>query len=536
MIGSAVSDDRLGYYGTAVCGGLVLVLLLVYGFSGKQRKVPPGPYPWPLYGNFFLGGTHPHQAFTQLAKQYGNIMSLFFGSARVVVVSDFHMAKELFSVSDASFSSRPVNDFMKTTSKYMNYGEPDVSIAISLYTPKVRAMRQLCISELFTAQKLDVKRSTRMEEIRRMVAALAASGENIVDIRDFVSELSLRINCRTTFNKAFLHSERAPKSGTGLDPVAFRKLEAENIKLLASHNTMDVIPSLRLTLGRFNVGGIHAQWKDVTKRKVSCAESILEWYRQHEPNGSVATEESETDFVETLLRLSNEGKYSVTIARAIILELLTAGSDTIAATLEWSLLELVRHPLSMERLCAEIDSKFGMAGPVEEEEAAQLPYLQAVLMEVLRLHIPTTLGIPHSNIEDATLGGYHIPAGSTVMANFWALHRDPITWGDDALDFNPERFLGSDLSVTGTNNYQYLPFGAGRRICPGRTMAMRVLSAALGSFVHAFEWSAPPEVRLSADEGTHGLNIRPETPLLLQMNLRPAASLYSNPSTSTSDE
>jgi len=86
-----------------------------------------------------------------------------------------------------------------------------------------------------------------------------------------------------------------------------------------------------------------------------------------------------------------------------------------------------------------------------------------VLKEVLRLHIPTTLGIPHCNIEDSSLGGYNMPAGTTVMANFWALHRDPVTWGDDALEFNPERFLGSDLSVNGTNNYQYLPFGAGRR-------------------------------------------------------------------------
>jgi len=254
-----------------------------------------------------------------------------------------------------------------------------------------------------------------------MVAAMAEMGEKIVDVRDLVSELSLRINCRTTFNKAFLHSERVPSSGTGLDPQAYRKLEAENIKLLATHNTLDMIPSLRLVLGRFDLGGINAKWTDVTMRKVSCAESILEWYRQHVPDGSVSAEGSETDFVETLLRLCKEGKYTVTIARSIILvrfritrvlrcchsdfvitrcaldatlgkilnsrfyfvvtshlvqELLTAGSDTIASTLEWSLLELVRQPLYLERLQAEIDTKFGMSGPVEEEEAAQLPYLQ----------------------------------------------------------------------------------------------------------------------------------------------------------------
>jgi cytochrome P450 len=89
-------------------------------------------------------------------------------------------------------------------------------------------------------------------------------------------------------------------------------------------------------------------------------------------------------------------------------------------------------------------------------------FLQAVVKEILRLHAPTAMGIPHSNVDDATLGGYHIPAGTSVMPNLWALHRDPMTWGDDALAFNPDRFLASDLSVNGTN-YQYLPFGAGRR-------------------------------------------------------------------------
>lgn len=181
-------------------------------------------------------------------------------------------------------------------------------------------------------------------------------------------------------------------------------------------------------------------------------------------------------------------------------ELLTAGSDTIASVLEWTLLELVRHPHCMERLSAEIDGFFGTNRPVDEDELTKLPYLQvivcalisvrprnwyprlqlnlpsfylrpltlmmtflqAVAKEVLRLHNPTTLGIPHSNMEEATLAGYHLPARTTVLANFWAISRDPTTWGQDALTFNPDRFLACDLNVNGTN-YEYLPFGAGRR-------------------------------------------------------------------------
>jgi hypothetical protein len=316
-----VAKDEFLAYGITVCFGVPLLILLVYlSFGKKQKKLPPGPFPWPVIGNLFLGGPHPHQVFTQLARRYGNIMTLYFGSVRVLVVSDASMSKELFSVSDANFASRPIHDLMSTTSKYMNYGEENVSIMSSFYTPKVREMRQLIISELFTTQKLEMKKSTRMEEIRRMVAAMTGGiTKSPVDVRDTVSELSLRINCRMTFNKAFLNSGGVPgsSSGSGLDPQAYRNLEAENIKLLATHNNQDMIPCLRILFGRFDVDGIHAKWKDVTARKVSCAENILEWYRQR--GSAPVSEESEIDFVETLLRLTNSGKYTVTIARSMIL-------------------------------------------------------------------------------------------------------------------------------------------------------------------------------------------------------------------------
>nr|AHI15954.1 flavonoid 3'-hydroxylase [Pohlia nutans] len=523
-----MAKDELVFYGIPVFFGLVLVLLFLFvdRVGKKQKKLPPGPFPWPVFGNLFLGGPHPHQVFTQLAKQYGNIMSLFFGNVRVVILSDPTIAKEFFTVRDASFASRPIHDLMYTQAKYMNYGKENVSMTISTYAPQVREMRQLCISELFTPQRLETKRTTRMEELQRMIQGTAQSGP--VEIRPLLSEFSLRLNCRATFNKAFLHSEGIPSSG--LDPQAFRRLETENTKLLATHNIADIVPAIKFLLGRLDLEGIHARWKDVTERKVSCAEAILDWYRKHGDGEA----QSETDFVETLLHLTEDGKYTTTTAQAVIFELLTAGTDTVAASMEWALLEMALHPQCQAKLHAEIDAQFGMLGPVQEEEAAQLPYLQAVVKEVLRLHATTAMGIPHSNVEDATLGGYHIPAGTTVMPNLWALHRDPMTWGDDALAFNPDRFLASDLSVNGTN-YQYLPFGAGRRICPGRAMAMRVLSVTLATFVHAFDMSGLPGVELNANEGVTGLNIRPETPLLLQMSLRPAASLYVTLKTSTSN-
>lgn len=514
-------------YGTAVVVGFVLLLLLlVFGYSrrvGKKKTLPPGPFAFPVIGNLFLVGKHPHVTFAKLAKQYGNIMRLHFGAVPVVIVSDANMARELFSVQDMKFASRPIYDLMSTAYKYMNYGtDEEVSLAISEYGPKVRDLRQLCTTELFTQRKIDMKKSVRAEEIQRMFGKIKTMirDEEPVEIRPIVSEFSLRISCRTTFNKAFLNFENLPWRPGALHPQAFRNMETENTKLLGEHQILDMIPMLKFVLERFDVFGINARWKEVSALKEECTRPVIEWYRKHSSD-----DESTLDFVEVLLRLSEEGKLSKTCVKSLILELLTAGSDTIASVLEWTLLELVRHPHCMERLSAEIDGFFGTNRPVDEDELTKLPYLQAVAKEVLRLHNPTTLGIPHSNMEEATLAGYHLPARTTVLANFWAISRDPTTWGQDALTFNPDRFLACDLNVNGTN-YEYLPFGAGRRICPGRAVAMRVLAAAIGSFVHAFEWSALPGVELNANEGKDGLNIRPETPLVLKLSPRPSAMLY----------
>jgi hypothetical protein len=313
--------DQLMACGIALIVGLILIVLSLRG--GKKKKLPPGPFAWPVVGNLFLGGERPHQTYAQLAKQYGNIMSVFFGSVRVVIVSDADMAKELFSVSDAKFASRPVHDLMYTASKYMNYGDENVSLGISAYSPRVREVRQLCISELFTPQKMEMRKSMRAEEIERTVAKLkdlaTGAGNSPVEIRPVVSEFSLRVSCRTVFNKAFLHSERFSSSDSSLHPQTFRRLEMENTKLLAAHNIADVIPLFRIVFGKLDVQGIDARWKEVNVLKESCMSSVLGWYREHSPSRSAPAEESTVDFVETLLRLCESGKLTETAIKALIL-------------------------------------------------------------------------------------------------------------------------------------------------------------------------------------------------------------------------
>ena len=144
-----------------------------------------------------------------------------------------------------------------------------------------------------------------------------------------------------------------------------------------------------------------------------------------------------------------------------------------------------------------------------------------MLKEVLRFHPPTPLAIPHCNLEDAVLAGFHIPAGTTVLANIWAINRDPTIWGKDASTFNPDRYLSLDAKWSAYGpNLHHLAFSAGRRICPGRELAMRTLSIALGTLVHECEWLELQSCILTDEENLGGLTVASKHPIVLRCRSR----------------
>jgi 26-hydroxylase len=173
-------------------------------------------------------------------------------------------------------------------------------------------------------------------------------------------------------------------------------------------------------------------------------------------------------------------------------ELFAAGMETSANALEWAMSELLRHPHAIQRLQEEIESVFGQHGKVNESNLASMVYLQCVVKETLRLYPSLPLAIPHASVEAVTVGGYYIPKKTMVIMNLWAIGRDPIVWGKDASEFKPERFLqmeehGMDLSG-GQSDFRMLPFGAGRRSCPGSAMAILTVEYALAQLLHTFDW------------------------------------------------
>lgn len=171
----------------------------------------------------------------------------------------------------------------------------------------------------------------------------------------------------------------------------------------------------------------------------------------------------------------------------------TGGTDTSSTVIEWTMSELMRHPPIMAKVQEEARRVFGGKGAVDETGINELKYMKLVLMESLRLHPPVCLLIREC-IESCKIGGYDIPSKTKVLINSWAMSRDPTLWGDDCEVFNPERFLGSSIDYKGAY-LQYLPFGSGRRMCPGMLFGMVNVELPLAKLLYYFDWKLPNDMK-----------------------------------------
>jgi len=168
------------------------------------------------------------------------------------------------------------------------------------------------------------------------------------------------------------------------------------------------------------------------------------------------------------------------------------GTDTSYALMEWAMTELLHRPECLNRLQEEVRTICKGNSSVSEDDIKDMNYLKAVIKETMRLHPPLPLMVPHESTQDVRLGDYHIPAGTQVMINAWAIGREAATWGPDAEKFRPERHLNSSVDFRG-HNFELIPFGAGRRICPAISFAVILIEVTLANLVHRYDWRLPEE-------------------------------------------
>jgi cytochrome P450 len=204
-------------------------------------------------------------------------------------------------------------------------------------------------------------------------------------------------------------------------------------------------------------------------------------------------------YVDTLLELQlpeEKRKLNEDEIVTLCLEFLTAGTDTTSTALQWIMANLVKYPDVQRRIVEEIRDVMGGDDDgdkkeVKEEDLHKFPYLKCVILEGLRRHPPAHFVLPHAVTEDVVLNGYLVPKNGTVNFIVAEMGRDPRVW-EDPMEFKPERFLKNEtFDITGSKEIKMMPFGVGRRICPGYNLALLHLEYFVANLVWNFDWKVP---------------------------------------------
>lgn len=458
----------------------VLVLLVVlyilqglhYKFIKKKKKVPPGPKGLPIIGNLHMIGKNVHQDLYKLAKKYGPIMSMRFGLVPVIVASSPHAAKQFLKTHDLVFASRPDN----RAAKFIAYDQRNLTFA--KYGSYWRNMRKLCTLELLSTLKINSFQAMRKQEVSNFVTFIsrAASSGVEFDISANLATLNVNMACLMIFGKKYMDNE--------FDERGFKYVVQEALILAATPNIGEFFPFLDV----FDLQGIVRRMKELAKIFDEFFERIIDEHVQD------SKEEKQTkDFVDTLMNIMEFGEAEFEFDRrhvkAILLDMLIASMDTSATSIDWIFSELLAHPKIIKKLQKELEQVVGINRMVKESDLEKLEYLDMVIKEGFRLHPISPLLVPHESIEDCTIDGFDIPKGSRLLVNTWAIGRDPKVWPEPE-KFVPERFVGSNIDLR-RHDFRLLPFGSGRRSCPGLQLGLTTVRLVLAQLVHCFDWELP---------------------------------------------
>ncbi|GAV80873.1 p450 domain-containing protein [Cephalotus follicularis] len=483
-----------------------LSLLFKKFFTAPNKKISlPSPSKLPIIGNLHQIGYLPHRSLKIMAQNHGSLMLLHFGIVPVLVVSSADAACEIMKTHDLIFASRPKS---KAFEKLL-YNYKDVAAAP--YGEYWRQMRSICVFHLLNKKMVESFRKVREEETTLMVEKIRklSSSSLPMNLSEIVATLSNDVICRVAIGK---------KYNGGDCGTRFTKLVKELEELLGGFNLGDYLPWLAWVS---RVNGLDAQQEKVAKGLDEILDGVV---REHidrlkngiDAHGSVQGEEQK-DFVDVLLSIQKENTTGFSVdpvnIKAIILDVLVGGTDTTSTTVEWTMAELLRHPKVMKELQNELRTVAGDKSYITEDNLAMLHYLKAVIKESLRLHPPLPLLVPRESTKDVNIKGYDIEAKTQIYVNVYAIGTDPTSW-EHAEEFLPDRFLNNSIDFTG-HHFQFTPFGAGRRGCPGAGFAMAITELTLANLIYKFDWALPGgagEQNLDMTEST-GLTARKKFPL-----------------------
>ncbi|KAM7501708.1 hypothetical protein LguiB_000612 [Lonicera macranthoides] len=425
-------------------------------------------------------------------------MLLHLGRVPTLVVSTPDLAKQVLKTHDLDCCTRPLSNGQKKIS--YNF----LDLAFSPYGEYWREMRKLCVVELFTNKRVQSFWYVREQEVSHLIKNIAESSPSPVELIDACFNLTNSVICRIAFGTS--------KRGNQFEHGKLKEIIDDAMAVLSGFSASDFFPS---------VGWIIDFVTGQERRIERCFKNFDAFFQkvidEHMDPGRPRPQYE--DITDVMLGLAKDRTTVIHLTKehmkAVLVDIFLGAVDTSSVTMVWVMAELAKNPRVMKKVQAEIRNTIGKKPIVPESELEKLKYFKLVVKETLRLHPPASLLLPHQTIRQCKINGYDILPETRVLVNAWAIGRDPGVWEKPG-EFYPERFEDNGIDYRG-QFFEYLPFGSGRRMCPGINMGIMSVEFTVANLLHCFDWELPNGMKcedLSMEE-EFGLNIRKKVPLHL---------------------
>jgi cytochrome P450 len=469
-------------------------------------RMPPGPTPLPFVGNKFqLPKSQPWIQFQKWSKVYGPIFTIWIGRKPTVIISDPVIAAELMEKRSTKYSSRP---------RMVAMGEilwDGASVLVQPYGKEWSVRRKL-LHQALTPKALRLYKPVQTAEASRLCSELLVTPKNWEKLFErFTSSIVFCVSYGHRIDS--LHAEVIRQRFKFMHYSA--SLNVPGKYMVESFPLMKHIPDF---LAPWKVE-IKAHGREEARENMALVDGV----RNDMSNAKTRGDDIPDSLCKLLLELRE--KEHIPLSERdfsfIPASLFGAGSDTTASTMCTAILALITHPETLREAHEELDAVVGSSRTPTFDDETQLPYIQALVKEVLRWRPVAVLGgTPHASTEDDHFEGYYIPSGTTILGNSWAINLNE-DYYPDPHRFDPTRFLSTPhankagKSTMGTGKPHpakagHSSFGWGRRICPGADLAANSLFIALAKILWAFDIVALKGVRYDTFAYTEGFNIRPQ--------------------------
>ncbi|KAL6905322.1 hypothetical protein ACP4OV_002923 [Aristida adscensionis] len=485
---------------------LVLVFLLQHLLARRrrQRRLPPGPrFAFPVVGHLPLLKKPLQASLAGLAARHGPVVHLRLASRGAVVIGSAELAKECFSGDrDVALANRPhLPSFREISFDYS-------VMSLANYGAHWRTMRRVATVELLSAHRVNLMSDGVIaREVRAMVRRLARASAGAggaaarVELKRRLFDLSHSVLMEIFAQTRNTYAGEDAGEDMSREAREMKEIVEEIVPLIGVANLWDYVPLLRW----FDVHGVRRKLLDTIGRRDALIYKMIDGERQklkqmERKNGEADADEKKSMIgVMLSLQETEPDVFTDTCIAALVANLLGAGTETTSTTIEWAMALMLNHPEVLRKAQEEIDELVGGDRLLDRNDLPHLPYLHCVISETLRLFPAAPMLLPHEAAADCKIHGYDVPAGTILLVNAHAIHRDPAAWPEPEA-FRPERFVHG-----GAEGKFMIPFGMGRRKCPGEHLAMRTMGLVLGVLLQCFDWSRVGDEEVDMTTGTNNI-------------------------------